>query len=107
MHYYEDTPGRQGESEAISIDRLDDTYYRPFSNRPLIFEAKAAYNCEDLQSPFVCQASKLCGWDGSIHGCYYISANALNEIRFKENLKNLNKMKKIKHKRKHLHKNIY
>jgi hypothetical protein len=96
LHFYEDDPGRQRESEAISIDRLDDTYYRPFSNKNLIFQAKSVFNCEEIESPYVCQSSKLCNWDNIIHGCVYVNnrMEVLSEIRFKQ------------HKKKNHHKNF-
>jgi hypothetical protein len=82
LHYYEDEP-LVGETEAISIDRMDENYYRPFENKHLIFQAKNVYNCESIMSPFVCQESSLCGWDNLLNSCFFTNEIS-HDIRFKE-----------------------
>ena len=34
LKYYQDTPDKESEKEAIAIDRSGDEYYRPFFNNP-------------------------------------------------------------------------
>ena len=34
LKYYQDTPDKEQEKEAIAIDRSGDDYYRPFFNNP-------------------------------------------------------------------------
>ena len=69
LKYYEDDPGINKETEAISVNLFDDTYYRPFSNKPLLLEARAISNCEEIQSIFVCSSTPLCIWDNVVNTC--------------------------------------
>ena len=106
MKYYEDQPPREAESDAVSLNRSDETYYRPFADKHLIYEAKNFYNCETIPSPYVCQESSLCSWDNSIRSCFY-AKQITHDIRFKQsNLRKKNGHKKSSHKnhnKKHHH----
>lgn len=69
LKYYEDDPVLNKETEAISVNPFDDTYYRPFSNKPLLMQARASSNCEAIQSIFVCSSTPLCIWDNVVNNC--------------------------------------
>lgn len=84
LHYYENAPSNESETEAISMNRMsEDTFYQPFANKNLIMEAKSVFNCESILSPYVCQESSLCGWDNMIRSCFY-SNHVAHEVRFKQ-----------------------
>ena len=85
LHYYENAPSKDSETEAISMDRMsEETFYQPFFNKHLVVQAKAFFNCETIQSPYVCQGSSLCGWDNMVRSCFYNSQPSLHQLRFKE-----------------------
>ncbi len=79
LKYYEDELASKNEMEPITINSTEDTYYRPFSNIPLIFEARANSSCEPIESIFVCSSTPLCIWDNNVNSCFFKS----NEFRFK------------------------
>lgn len=84
LKYYEDEPALNIETEAISVNPFDDTYYRPFSNRNLILQARATSSCEAIQSIFVCSSTPLCIWDNFVNNCLMRSSG----YRFKSRNKN-------------------
>ena len=84
LHYYEDSP-EQGDTEAISINKEDGPYYNPFQAK-LLIRASGVFNCELIDSPFVCMSSNLCNWDNLIRLCTYAQ-----RPRFKQ--------KKIRHRK--------
>jgi len=101
LHFYEDTPARNSETDAVSLEGVDDTYYRPFSDKHLFGEAKSYSNCESILSTYVCQDSPLCGWDNMIRSCVYVNRST-HDIRFKEKSSRLRKNRKYRlHKNKH------
>jgi len=67
------------ETEAITLNRSDETYYKPFSNKPLVLQARAATSCESIQSLYVCASTPLCIWDNVVNGCFL----KLNGFSFK------------------------
>ncbi len=79
LKYYEDTPGKNRETEAVSMNSIDDTYYRPFSNKPLLLQARASSTCDAIQSVFICTSTPLCVWDNVLNNCFIRT----NGYRFK------------------------
>ena len=74
LKYYQDTPDKESEKEAIAIDRSGDEYYRPFFNNPkkiLVNAPTPTGPCPLLNDPYSCLANTLCTWDSTLSHCYF------------------------------------
>lgn len=81
IKYYEDTPSKHPEVEAVSIDKLDDAYYKPFQAKynPIINRARTTSNCEDISSLYVCGETRFCMWDNLIRTCVFVKSYSFKQ----------------------------
>jgi hypothetical protein len=88
--YYEDSPKKDSEVEAISIDKLDDSYYKPFWNRMKLMKARATSNCSDIDSLYICSETRFCSWDALVKHCAFNENKKGGEVlsvRFRQKTK--------------------
>lgn len=73
LKYYQDTPDRNTEKEAITIDRTGDDYYRPFFTNPKKISLNVQIPisiCPTFNDPYSCLDNNFCTWDSSLIHCY-------------------------------------
>ena len=74
LKYYQDSPDKESEKEAIEISRSGDDYYRPFFNNPKkinVAPPTPTGPCPFLNEPYSCLQNPLCTWDSSLVHCYF------------------------------------
>jgi hypothetical protein len=92
IKYYSDSPAEDAQVEAVSVQKNDENYYKPFKNHILMKHAQLSSECEDIDSMFVCKDMKLCEWDDNIKKCVFnkpkVATSKLNENENQENQEN-------------------